>query len=173
MKNFKVESTRTGACGGTVWVNTPTYCVARFGRAGQEIIEDPQEAGKPGARFETRKHENLAPTERDWEDFARQVQERFGIKIAKRHRPSYLVPTEIADAPSQLKLHINKLLASLTPRERKVLNMRFGVEIAGTPLQEVKESFEVTRDRIRAIEAKALSKLRRGSRSKRLKSFLP
>lgn len=66
-----------------------------------------------------------------------------------------------------------KVLATLTPREEKVLRMRFGIgEKADHTLEEVGQDFEVTRERIRQIEAKALRKLRHPSRSKRLKTFL-
>jgi RNA polymerase primary sigma factor len=66
-----------------------------------------------------------------------------------------------------------KVLASLTPREEKVLRMRFGIgERSDHTLEEVGQNFEVTRERIRQIEAKALRKLRHPSRSKKLKSFV-
>jgi RNA polymerase primary sigma factor len=65
------------------------------------------------------------------------------------------------------------VLDSLTPREAKVLRMRFGVEMATDhTLEEVGKQFDVTRERIRQIEAKALRKLRHPSRSDKLKSFL-
>jgi RNA polymerase primary sigma factor len=66
-----------------------------------------------------------------------------------------------------------KVLATLTPREEKVLRMRFGIgEKADHTLEEVGRDFEVTRERIRQIEAKALRKLRHPSRSKKLKAFI-
>jgi RNA polymerase primary sigma factor len=66
-----------------------------------------------------------------------------------------------------------RVLASLTPREEKVLRMRFGIgEKSDHTLEEVGQDFEVTRERIRQIEAKALRKLRHPSRSKKLRSFL-
>lgn len=65
-----------------------------------------------------------------------------------------------------------KVLATLAPREEKVLRMRFGIgEKSDHTLEEVGQDFEVTRERIRQIEAKALRKLRHPSRSKKLKSF--
>jgi len=66
-----------------------------------------------------------------------------------------------------------KVLATLTPREEKVLRMRFGIgEKSDHTLEEVGQDFAVTRERIRQIEAKALRKLRHPSRAKRLKSFI-
>jgi RNA polymerase primary sigma factor len=66
-----------------------------------------------------------------------------------------------------------RVLATLTPREEKVLRMRFGIgEKSDHTLEEVGQDFEVTRERIRQIEAKALRKLRHPSRSKRLRSFV-
>ncbi|TYO98507.1 RNA polymerase primary sigma factor [Geothermobacter ehrlichii] len=66
-----------------------------------------------------------------------------------------------------------KVLATLTPREEKVLRMRFGIgEKSDHTLEEVGQDFQVTRERIRQIEAKALRKLRHPSRAKRLRSFV-
>ncbi|GAB4228016.1 MAG: RNA polymerase sigma factor RpoD [Deltaproteobacteria bacterium] len=67
---------------------------------------------------------------------------------------------------------VDKVLGSLTPREERVLRMRFGIgEKSDHTLEEVGQDFEVTRERIRQIEAKALRKLRHPSRSKRLRTF--
>lgn len=67
----------------------------------------------------------------------------------------------------------NEVLDSLTPREAKVLRMRFGIDMnTDHTLEEVGKQFDVTRERIRQIEAKALRKLRHPTRSERLKSFL-
>ena len=65
------------------------------------------------------------------------------------------------------------VLDTLTPREKKVLELRFGLADGRTrTLEEVGKEFNVTRERIRQIEAKALRKLRHPSRSKKLKDFL-
>ncbi len=79
-----------------------------------------------------------------------------------------------ADAVINMNLaeQTRKVLATLTPREEKVLRMRFGIgEKSDHTLEEVGQDFEVTRERIRQIEAKALRKLRHPSRSKKLKDF--
>lgn len=74
---------------------------------------------------------------------------------------------------SLLKEQLTDVLKTLTPREEKVLRLRFGLD-DGNPktLEEVGKEFNVTRERIRQIEAKALRKLRHPSRSKKLKDFL-
>ena len=65
------------------------------------------------------------------------------------------------------------VLDTLTPREAKVLRMRFGIEMnTDHTLEEVGKQFDVTRERIRQIEAKALRKLRHPSRSRKLRAFL-
>ena len=78
-----------------------------------------------------------------------------------------------AVAESMLKEQLIGVLDTLTPREEKVLRLRYGLD-DGRPrtLEEVGKEFNVTRERIRQIEAKALRKLRHPSRSKRLKDFL-
>jgi len=74
---------------------------------------------------------------------------------------------------SSLKESTGHVLAGLTPREAKVLRMRFGIEMnTDHTLEEVGKQFDVTRERIRQIEAKALRKLRHPSRSDQLRSFL-
>ena len=89
------------------------------------------------------------------------------------------IPDEDAPAPQDaashtlLKEQLAEVLATLTPREEKVLKLRFGLEDGrARTLEEVGEEFNVTRERIRQIEAKALRKLRHPSRSKKLKDFL-
>lgn len=83
-----------------------------------------------------------------------------------------LAPADAAMAAS-LRDATNEVLDSLTLREAKVLRMRFGIEMnTDHTLEEVGKQFDVTRERIRQIEAKALRKLRHPSRSERLRSFL-
>ena len=83
-----------------------------------------------------------------------------------------LLPMEIALQDSMRDV-VKEVLDSLTPREAKVLRMRFGVEMATDhTLEEVGKQFDVTRERIRQIEAKALRKLRHPARSSHLRSFL-
>ncbi|MDP5238088.1 RNA polymerase sigma factor RpoD [Uliginosibacterium sp. 31-16] len=83
-----------------------------------------------------------------------------------------LAPAEAA-LYSSLKDTTKEILDSLTPREAKVLRMRFGIEMnTDHTLEEVGKQFDVTRERIRQIEAKALRKLRHPSRSEKLRSFL-
>ncbi len=89
------------------------------------------------------------------------------------------IPDEDASEPAEaasytlLKEQLSEVLSTLTPREEKVLRLRFGLEDGRTrTLEEVGKEFNVTRERIRQIEAKALRKLRHPSRSKRLKDFL-
>lgn len=83
-----------------------------------------------------------------------------------------IAPDEAANF-SMLKEQLNQVLSTLSEREKKVLELRFGLN-DGTPrtLEEVGKEFEVTRERIRQIEAKALRKLKHPSRSQKLKDFL-
>lgn len=89
------------------------------------------------------------------------------------------IPDEDAQEPAEvasftlLREQLVDVLGTLTPREEKVLKLRFGIEDGRTrTLEEVGREFNVTRERIRQIEAKALRKLRHPSRSKKLKDFL-
>ena len=89
------------------------------------------------------------------------------------------IPDDDAPAPADvasltlLKEQLGDVLSTLTDREEKVLRLRFGLEDGRSrTLEEVGREFDVTRERIRQIEAKALRKLRHPSRSKRLKDFL-
>ena len=82
------------------------------------------------------------------------------------------LPDEAATADS-LKDNIKKALDALTPRESKVLKMRFGIGMSTDhTLEEVGKQFDVTRERIRQIEAKALRKLRHPGRAGRLRPFV-
>ena len=89
------------------------------------------------------------------------------------------IPDDDAPAPADAAIHtllkeqLGEVLKTLTPREEKVLRLRFGLEDGRSrTLEEVGKEFNVTRERIRQIEAKALRKLRHPSRSKKLKDFL-
>ena len=89
------------------------------------------------------------------------------------------IPDDEAPSPSEqaadtlLREHIEEVMQTLTPREAKVLKLRFGLEDGRMrTLEEVGREFDVTRERIRQIEAKALRKLRHPSRSKKLKDFM-
>ena len=89
------------------------------------------------------------------------------------------IPDEDSPAPSDaasytlLKEQLNEVLHTLTPREEQVLKLRFGLLDGKTrTLEEVGKEFDITRERIRQIEAKALRKLRHPSRSKRLRDYL-
>ena len=82
-------------------------------------------------------------------------------------------------SPAEAVINVNlkeqtaHVLRTLTPREERVIKMRFGLEDGSEhTLEEVGQSFAVTRERIRQIEAKALRKLRHPSRSRKLKAFL-
>ena len=115
-----------------------------------------------------------------------------GLKIAKEpisletpigeEEDSHLgdfIEDKSAVSPSEAVINLSlqeqtrKVLATVTPREEKVLRMRFGIgEKSDHTLEEVGQDFDVTRERIRQIEAKALRKLRHPSRSKRLRAFV-
>ena len=91
--------------------------------------------------------------------------------------PSFILKIDISSKELRILLiELNvklEILEGLTPREAKVLRMRFGIEMnTDHTLEEVGKQFDVTRERIRQIEAKALRKLRHPTRSDRLKSFL-
>ena len=98
---------------------------------------------------------------------------------AEAHAEHAFLDRKSVVSPAEAVINMNlaeqtrKVLKTLTPREEKVLRMRFGIgEKSDHTLEEVGQDFEVTRERIRQIEAKALRKLRHPSRSKQLKSFI-
>ena len=85
---------------------------------------------------------------------------------------STLAPSDAATFAS-LRDVVKDILDSLTPREAKVLRMRFGIEMSTDhTLEEVGKQFDVTRERIRQIEAKAIRKLKHPSRSDKLRTYL-
>ena len=105
----------------------------------------------------------------DEEDSSSQIEAKAGDFIEDKNA---LQPLDTA-IQSNLSESTTKILASLTPREERVLRMRFGIGMnTDHTLEEVGLQFSVTRERIRQIEAKALRKLKHPSRSKQLKSFL-
>ena len=90
-----------------------------------------------------------------------------------------LIEDSVTPTPEEVALHASmyqttkEVLDTLLPREAKVLRMRYGIEMSNDhTLEEVGKQFDVTRERIRQIEAKAMNKLRQPSRFDRLKSFL-
>ena len=94
------------------------------------------------------------------------------------HLGDFIEDTNV-ESPIETTTNINlqetvrDVLAGLTPREAKVLRMRFGIDMnTDHTLEEVGKQFDVTRERIRQIEAKALRKLKHPSRSRKLRSFL-
>ena len=117
---------------------------------------------------------------------------RFSVKIGAKerivelglgddedsHLGDFIEDTSVASPIDQatmesLRETTHAVLAQLTPREAKVLRMRFGIDMnTDHTLEEVGKQFDVTRERIRQIEAKALRKLRHPSRSEQLRSFL-
>ena len=119
-------------------------------------------SGLPGRR-EQRKLEIRARIE----EAANRLFRQQGIEDTSIESP--------VDAATGTGLHetVRDVLAGLTPREAKVLRMRFGIDMTTDhTLEEVGKQFDVTRERIRQIEAKALRKLRHPSRSEQLRSFL-
>ena len=93
------------------------------------------------------------------------VADDFGFKSA--------VASDDQATMESLRETTHSVLSQLTPREAKVLRMRFGIDMnTDHTLEEVGKQFDVTRERIRQIEAKALRKLRHPSRSEQLRSFL-
>ncbi|MBM18221.1 MAG: RNA polymerase sigma factor RpoD [Epsilonproteobacteria bacterium] len=92
------------------------------------------------------------------------------IKDLIEHEDSFSLSDAVAS--TDLKEKIREILKTLTPREEKVLKMRFGIDVASEhTLEEVGKDFSVTRERIRQIEVKALKKLKHPSRSKKLLAF--
>ena len=115
-------------------------------------------------------------------EIMRVAQEPVSLETPIGEEDSHLgdfIPDDDAPAPQDaashtlLKEQLSDVLDTLTPREEKVLRLRFGLEDGRSrTLEEVGKEFNVTRERIRQIEAKALRKLRHPSRSKKLKDFL-
>ena len=84
-----------------------------------------------------------------------------------------IAPPGEATVNHNLKEQTKKILSTLTPRQEKIVRMRFGIEEkADHTLEEVGQDYNLTRERIRQIEEKALRKLRHPSRSKKLRAFI-
>ena len=108
------------------------------------------------------------------EAFAQAISRVFGIAALSR---ACVCPKDMEvicpTAAEYLREQLEEVLDTLAPREKKVLELRFGIVDGRTrTLEEVGKEFNVTRERIRQIEAKALRKLRHPSRSKKLRDFL-
>lgn len=104
-----------------------------------------------------------------WDELRRKAEEEF-LAVTPTPEPADPLDQVIQD---HLKETTTRVLASLTPREERVLKMRFGIGMdTDHVLEEVDQAFSVTRDRMRQIEAKALRKLKHPSRVRRLRSFL-
>ena len=117
--------------------------------------------------------------EKLWNNYQKQyiAMQKDNIEILKYTKD--FIPDDDAPAPAEaaaftmLKEQLINVLDTLTPREEKVLRLRFGLDDGrARTLEEVGKEFNVTRERIRQIEAKALRKLRHPSRSKKLKDYL-
>ena len=97
---------------------------------------------------------------------------KLSVRSAVLTHEERLRPIDAA-IQSNLRETTTRVLATLTPREERVLRMRFGIGFsADKTLQEVAQQVSLTRERIRQIEAKALRKLKHPSRSRKLRSFL-
>ena len=95
--------------------------------------------------------------------------QRLGDVLADPDAPSPFEDTSLVELSDRVKV----ALAKLTPREEKILRLRFGVgEVSSHSLQEISTRFRLTRERIRQIESKTMSKLRHPSRSQVLRDYL-
>ncbi len=140
-----------------------------------------QELGREASTEEIAKAMNMSPEK--VRDIMKLAQEPVSLETPiGEEEDSHLgdfIPDDDAPAPADaasyalLREQLNEVLHTLTPREEEVLKLRFGLEDGRTrTLEEVGLEFNITRERIRQIEAKALRKLRHPSRSKRLKDYL-
>ena len=140
-----------------------------------------QELGREASTEEIAKVMNMSPEK--VRDIMKLAQEPVSLETPiGEEEDSHLgdfIPDDDALAPADaasytlLREQLNEVLHTLTPREEEVLKLRFGLEDGRTrTLEEVGLEFNITRERIRQIEAKALRKLRHPSRSKRLKDYL-
>ena len=148
-----------------------TITVTRVQRrpAGAGARGDPEEIGEAlGNTGSSRDNENIAGRCR-WKCIGEEEDSHLGDFIQDNDSPA---PAEVASY-TLLREQLCEVLKTLTPREEQVLKLRFGLDDGRTrTLEEVGRVFNITRERIRQIEAKALRKLRHPSRSKRLKDYL-
>ena len=121
--------------------------------------------------YEDADQTNEGLNSKEWLNFSDQPADADAVKNLFRDA-EWMSPDDYA-SNELLKDELNEVLLELTDREEKVLRLRFGLDDGRTrTLEEVGKEFNVTRERIRQIEAKALRKLKHPSRSKRLKDFL-
>ncbi|MCI8466511.1 MAG: RNA polymerase sigma factor RpoD [Lachnospiraceae bacterium] len=162
-------------------IRIPVHMVETINRVVRVSRRLTQEYGREPSPEEIAEHMNLSP------ERVREIM-RFSLEPVSLETPvgeeddshlsdfiqddRVMVPAEAADF-SMLQEQLGEVLHTLTDRERQVLCMRFGLlDGEGRTLEEVGKEFNVTRERIRQIEAKALRKLRHPSRSRKLKDFL-
>ena len=160
-------------------IRIPVHMVETINRLGRVSKKLLQELGREPSTEEIAKEMNL-PIERVSE-IQKIAQDPLSLEDPVGDEDSKVadyVPDETSIAPdeattrSMLKSQLLSVIETLTPREQKVIRLRYGLD-DGSPktLEQVGQEFNVTRERIRQIEAKALRKLRTPSRSKKLKDF--
>ena len=162
-------------------IRIPVHMVETINRVLRVSRQLLQELGREATTEEIAAEMNMTPER--VRDIMKLAQEPVSLETPiGEEEDSHLgdfIPDDDAPAPQDsasytlLKEEIAEVLHTLTPREEAVLRLRFGLDDGHTrTLEEVGEVFQITRERIRQIEAKALRKLRHPSRSKRLKDFL-
>ncbi|MGM9646267.1 MAG: RNA polymerase sigma factor RpoD [Eubacteriales bacterium] len=162
-------------------VRIPVHMVETINRVSRASRQLVQELGREPTSEEIAEKLDMSPEKvRDTMKYALEpVSLETPIGEEEDSHLGDFIPDEDSPAPSDaasytlLKEQIKEVLHTLTPREEQVLKLRFGLEDGRTrTLEEVGKEFDITRERIRQIEAKALRKLRHPSRSKRLKDYL-
>ena len=134
----------------------------------EELAERLSHAARQGAQGPEDRERTRSPSKR--RSAMRKIQPALAISSRTRTR---CIPVESRHPFEPASETTTRVLASLTPREERVLRMRFGIGMnTDHTLEEVGQQFSVTRERIRQIEAKALRKLKHPSRSRKMRSFL-